>query len=469
MFNSDYLYIFTNYLFFIKLLLYFIAALMLVSNLDDFFIDIYYVLNRYWRKIFIYRKHPRLMEEDLFQEGEKPFAIMLPAWDEAAVIFPMLENTLRTYRYQNYHIFIGVYPNDPATTAEVTRACALDKRLHMVVGPHPGPTSKADCLNSIYKHISTTDIPFSGYVLHDAEDIVDPLELHLFNHLIARKDMIQIPVLPLKRSWLELTGGHYRDEFAENHAKDLVARETMSGHVPCAGVGCAFSPHALEKLCDEDGPFDRYNLTEDYDMALRLKNLGLKQAFVRFRRTNGKLVATRNLFPNNFRAAVRQKSRWIMGIVFQGWRHRKWPGNFALKYALFRDRKGVFTAQLAMGAYFVVLNMLLVFLIEYFFPGGYRYPPLVRAAEPLTLLLWLNLGFLISRALHRMVFVYAHYGLLSALMSLPRQIWGNVINFAATLRALRIYSWHLLSGKALVWDKTDHVFPDRTALDKEPS
>lgn len=462
--DSDYLYLFTSYLFLVKILLYFIAALILISNLDDLFVDVYFWLNRFRRKFFIYRKYSRLTEEGLFQQAEKPFAIMLPAWDEATVIFPMLENTLKTYRYRNYHIFIGVYPNDPATIAEVTRACVLNRRLHMVICPHPGPTSKADCLNAIYKHISDTDYQFDGYVLHDAEDIVHPLELHLFNHLIARKDMIQIPVLPLKCAWFDFTGGHYQDDFAENHAKDLVVRESVSNHVPCAGVGCAFSHRALEDLTDKDGPFDRYNLTEDYDMALRLKGLGLAQAFVRFRRANGELVATRNLFPSRFRAAVRQKSRWIMGIVFQSWRHQKWPGGIALKYALFRDRKGVFTTQLAMGAYFVVLNIALVFLLEYFFPTGYRYPPLVRAEEPLALLLWLNLAFLVSRALHRMVFVYVHYGFLSALLSLPRQIWGNVINFAATLRALKIYSWHLLSGKPLVWDKTDHVFPDPAEL-----
>lgn len=30
-------------------------------------------------------------------------------------------------------------------------------------------------------------------------------------------------------------------------------------------------------------------------------------------------VATREFFPEDFRAAYRQRARWLLGIAFQGW------------------------------------------------------------------------------------------------------------------------------------------------------
>ena len=107
--------------------------------------------------------------------------------------------------------------------------------------PHPGPTCKADCLNfivqAIFAHEARSGVQFAGVVLHDSEDVLHPLELQLFNYLLPRKDMIQLPVTSLEREWWELVAGTYMDEFAEWHAKDLVVRESVTGLVPSAGVG----------------------------------------------------------------------------------------------------------------------------------------------------------------------------------------------------------------------------------------
>ena len=66
-------------------------------------------------------------------------------------------------------------------------------------------------------------------ILHDSEDVLHPMELRFYNHLLPRKDMIQLPVTSLDREWYELVAGVYMDEFAEWHAKDLVVRESVSG------------------------------------------------------------------------------------------------------------------------------------------------------------------------------------------------------------------------------------------------
>ena len=446
------------------------AMLILFSNIDDAFVDLYYIVYKIRRKFFIYRKFRPFQAEDILAKKEQHFALMVPAWQEYPVIRAMLENTLSSYNYRNYHIFVGCYPNDPETILEVEKIRPQHDNLHISLLTNPGPTSKADCLNQIYKDITAFEkdnpFEFTGYVLHDAEDIVHPLELKLYNHLLPRKDMVQIPVIPLERPWYDLTGGHYQDEFAENHIKELVVRESLTGHVPSAGVGTALGRRALSVISNghRDPPFDTGNLTEDYDLALRLKKNDLKLIFARFNAGEGDIIATREFFPNNLKAVVRQKSRWLMGIAFQGWRNQKWDGPLPLKYALFRDRKSIFTAQLSIAAYFILLNILFVWFIEWFNPEGYHYPPLVRRGEILEYLLWGNLFFLMSRILHRMYFTYQIYGTLAALLSLPRQLWGNVMNFLASLRAIYLYSNHLLFDTPLVWDKTDHMFPDLEQL-----
>ena len=75
--------------------------------------------------------------------------------------------------------------------------------MHKVVGARDGPTSKADCLNNvldaIFQFEERAGIHFEGFILHDSEDVLSPMELRVFNHLVGRKDLIQLPVYPLPR------------------------------------------------------------------------------------------------------------------------------------------------------------------------------------------------------------------------------------------------------------------------------
>ncbi len=468
--GSSMLIVFTSYLFCLKILLIITAVLILLSNIDDAFIDVYYIFNRIRRRFFFHKRIRSFKARDLMRRPEQNFAIMIPTWCEANVIGDMIRNSCHSYQYEKYHIFVGVYPNDHKTRAAIEQLIPLFPQVHLSLVSHDGPTSKADCLNHIHRDIIDFEhrrhLCFAGFVLHDAEDIVHPLELKLYNHLIPRKDMIQIPVIPLERPWYDLTGGHYQDEFAENHIKELVARESLTGHVPSAGVGTALSRRAMTLLAAPPHivPFDTGNLTEDYDLSLRLRQYGLNLIFARFPAGRGSIIATREFFPNTMRSVIRQKSRWLMGIAFQGFRRQKWQGSLALKYVLLRDRKGIITAQLSLLAYFILVNILLVWLAEALMPQSYRYPPLVRQGEWLVPLLWANFAFLVNRGLHRIWFTYRTYGLLAGLFSVPRQLWGNILNGVASLRAILLYSTHLIRGTPLVWDKTDHAFPDHTQL-----
>jgi len=89
--------------------------------------------------------------------------------------------------------------------------------------------------------------------------------------------------------------------------------------------------------------------------------------------------------------------------------------------------------------------------------------PSYNYAIPRTLLIF-NIFFLANRLLHRALFVFLLYGWKQSLLSIPRIFVVNFINFCATLRALKLFGEHLLSGKPLVWDKTQHVYPTEEQL-----
>ncbi len=215
-----------------------VAAIILLSSLDDLFIDIWFWTRKFWRKFMIERRYSPLTVEQLNARDEQPIAIMVPAWHEQDVIAAMIENLVHVVDYRAYTIFVGTYQNDAATIREVERMRHRYKHLHRAEVPHDGPTCKADCLNWLvqailhYEYEAGTE--FAGVVMHDSEDVLHPIELKFFNYLLPRKDMIQLPVASLERNWYELVAGTYMDEFAEWHAKDLVVRESLAGAVPSA-------------------------------------------------------------------------------------------------------------------------------------------------------------------------------------------------------------------------------------------
>src|SRR3546814_10105252 len=92
-------------------------------------------------------------------------------------------------------LFVGVYPNDPDTIAAVRRVA--DPRVIPVFTSRPGPTTKADCLNHLWNALTreerATGTRFKAVILHDAEDVVHSAELRIFDRLVERFDMVQLP------------------------------------------------------------------------------------------------------------------------------------------------------------------------------------------------------------------------------------------------------------------------------------
>ncbi len=184
-------------------------------------------------------------------------AVFLPAWDEAKVLPAMLRRTLDAWAGEDFILYIGCYPNDAATLFAVSPIIARDRRLRLVINQRDGPTTKGDNLNRLWAALCederADDMRFAAVVLHDAEDHVHPDELALHRIYLAGNAMVQIPVVPLIERGSHWIGGHYGDEFAEAHGKELVVRSRLGMPLPSAGVGCALTRSALALLAIERG------------------------------------------------------------------------------------------------------------------------------------------------------------------------------------------------------------------------
>jgi bacteriophage N4 adsorption protein B len=386
-------------------------------------------------------------------------AVFVPAWKEDKVIGQMLSRCSKLWAGQPVRVFLGCYPNDLMTQVAASE-CNWDQ-ICVTVLDHPGPTTKADCLNGLWKSLveyeNINSMRFSGVILHDAEDMVHRQEIALFADYIDRFALIQIPVIPTPNPKSEWISGHYLDEFAEAHLKDLVTRESLGASLPSAGTGCAINRDVLARFARQRKglPFDADSLTEDYELGLRISEAGYASKFVRHIEMGGtQPIAVRSCFPCTIGTSVRQKARWIIGIALSGWDRTGWHGGIFEHWMRWRDRRVMMSALFIVSAY---VSLMLFFVFKF---GNIPFvsPPVVKT------LLQINAGFLCWRIAVRIICTTIQYDWKQGLLAGPRIFVSNIIAIMAAWRALVGYLTILINGKIL-WDKTDHEFPPSTDFD----
>lgn len=195
----------------------FAAIWFLVGGLDDLAVDLIYGVRRV--RLWLRPVNGTPSPEDTPPPGR--IAVFVPAWDESAVIADMLRTALARFDHDDYLLYVGTYPNDLATIEAVARIAAGDARVRLVVGTQPGPSTKADCLNTLWRAMlrdeAAEDVQVAAVALHDAEDVVHPLELRVYAQWLRRYAAVQLPVLPLPHPRSRFVAGHYCGEFAEAH------------------------------------------------------------------------------------------------------------------------------------------------------------------------------------------------------------------------------------------------------------
>jgi len=433
----------------------FAAAGLLIGGLDDLIVDLCFLARRGVGRGAI----PTHLDRLPAPTDSGCFAIFVAAWDEQAVIGQMLATAVARIDHPDYRLYVGVYPNDPGTIAAARAVAATDPRIRVIVGPRNGPTTKADCLNSLWRALvaDAAEGPIKAVVLHDAEDVVHAAELTVFDTLIEGCAVVQLPVLPLVRRG-SLVSGHYADEFAYAHIVQQPVRAMLGAAMPLAGTGCAIATDMLAAIAADRGgaPFDDTSLTEDYELGLHIAERGGRSRFARVRDPrDDSLIAVRAYFPDTVPTATRQKARWMTGIALAGWDRTGWgrPQALADHWMRFRDRRAPVSVLVLAIAYVAILLWPLSIGLHWLTGTAVAD---ARLADWLltatTLLLVWRLGMRVACTAH-------DHGWRQAGWSLPRFFVGNIIALIAAPRAIQRYLT-LLRGGPLIWDKTAHAFPE---------
>ena len=469
-----------------------LVLIYLILGFDDLLWDLYTTVLRRLRG------KQKLDFKKLDTVPPKLLAVTIAAWHEENVLGDVIDNFIASTSYPRsmYHVFLGVYPNDPATHAVAEQLAARYENVHVIVNTEPGPTSKAQNINHVIRQIRAYEqqhaVEFASLTIHNSEDVVHPYELLVTSYLLDTHDALQFPVFPLIRMprlsnfFKFITSGTYADEFAENHYTTMLSRYMVNAFVPAAGTGFVLSRKTLAYFGNDD-VLPSESLTEDYRLSLTLfeNNIRLYYVLERVPRINNRrqvvwdYITTRSMFPNTFRTAVKQKARWILGITMQSVKFRDiflTKGiPFLGRYSLYKDLKAKIGNLLSMVGY----PVLAYFFVSLFLP----LQPIFPLYSPSW---WLSLAvsaMMVERQLFRAIAIYNVYGMRSVFFAclfpplFPiRLIWGNIINLAATLRA---YRQRFTAGRKrkrnsarraagqpapVKWAKTDHAFLDEQVL-----
>jgi hypothetical protein len=213
-------------------------------------------------------------------------------------------------------------------------------------------------------------------------------------------------------------------------------------------------PKVEKQVKEKFNIFNDANLTEDYELGLRFYKLGFKTSFVNYKTGSdfgNSRIATAEYFPNTFKASVKQKSRWIAGIVFQNWKIHGWTGSLKTKYFLLRDRKTIFSFFGTALSY-----ILLVYLVVHSAVTAIEGNPLsviIQKDSILWYMMMVCLFFMFVNISHRFIFTYNWFGFRYAISSIYRIFFDNIVNVFATARAVKVFRQ---TKHKVVWDCTEH-------------
>ncbi|MGO9486749.1 MAG: glycosyl transferase family protein [Rhodomicrobium sp.] len=434
---------------FIVVVLLFVSILINVSSIDDAFVD----LLAFGIERFSFTGPAK------GEKGEIPFtAVFVANWHEEDVLGRMVEGNLARIQIPAVKLYLGVYPNDTGTLNVAQELAAKHPdRVKVIVNTLPGPTSKGQMLNEMFRQVFSSENAPELVVLHDSEDIIDPRTFEVYTAYARDCDFIQVPVFSLNSLNRSMVAATYMDEFAERHTREMVVRHAVGATIPSAGVGTCMTKKLIAHFVKSRGYVLMTGcVTEDYILGVEAKRAGFKSAFAAISADEKRgldFVATREFFPKSLSASIKQKTRWVYGINFEAMHKLGWQGDAWDVYFFFRDRKGIITNFLPPVS-FVLLLLLASDAIDLGeLPGG--------LGTVFEVSLTLNLAALVTRYLIRVASFHQVYGIYDWLGVALRWPVALYINMMAVWRAWKTYTGEsAFATKPIVWSKTVHELPD---------
>lgn len=256
--------------------------------------------------------------EDMRQEFETPdswpsVSILVPAYNEESVVSDSLENLLNI-DYPNLKV---IFVDDASTdsTLEKAREFRYDEKLEVVTLDEN--RGKAGALNAGLEHADT-----ELTAVQDADSVIDEDLLETAVSRMAAEDDtggVIARIRPLNRDSFvrKLQVVEY---MVTNFHRKLMSAVDILDITPGA-----FSIYQTKDLKDVGG-FDVGNLTEDQDMAWRLRKMGRSIRMVYSAKSNTEL-------PSNFRDLKGQRVRWARGYMHNMRKHSEIL--FSSKYGWF--------------------------------------------------------------------------------------------------------------------------------------
>lgn len=240
--------------------------------------------------------------EEITLESSPSVTILMPAYNEEDVVEKAL-NSVRDLEYSNYEVnFIDDASTDK--TLEKAKKYASDK---INVIEHSKNQGKAAALNT---GLENTDTEY--FVVQDADSEIgsDLLEKSLSK---MEGDMglgaVIASIAPLDASTFirKIQVVEYR---LTNFYRMLMTEMDTLNVTPGA-----FSIYRTSDVKDVDG-FDEGNITEDLEMAFRLRKHNKKFEMVYF-------SDSRTEFPATLKALYNQRVRWARGFIYNGIKYRE--------------------------------------------------------------------------------------------------------------------------------------------------
>ncbi len=256
----------------------------------------------------------RFTAEDLqkLKDSDLPmYTILIPARDEAAVL-PIMTQALEQLDYPGDRLDVKLLlEEDDETTLAAARQAHLPHFVEIVVVPVAEPRTKPKACNFGLQRARGEFI-----TIYDAEDLPDPLQLKKALLAFREKDS-RLACVQAKLSYFNANQNLLTRWFTAEYGAwfDLLLPALHAADMPIPLGGT--SNHFRTRVLKEIGAWDRYNVTEDADLGIRLHKAGYRTLVmdsITYEEANSEFI--------NW---IRQRSRWIKGYLQTWFVHMRHP------------------------------------------------------------------------------------------------------------------------------------------------